>query len=200
MAENVSSDSGIFLQLKDEEKAILLSVALESITHGLRYRRPLEPDPEAYPGSLREPRAVFVTLTLLGELRGCIGTFEAAHPLVMAVAKYAYASAFSDSRFPAVTATEVPDLAIHISMVNPLSSIVFESEQDLLNQIRPGIDGLWLEEGGYRGTLLPSVWEDIPEPAEFLRRLKMKAGLSPNYWSPHIRVRRYTTESIKSTR
>jgi AMMECR1 domain-containing protein len=74
-----------------------------------------------------------------------------------------------------------------------LEPIAFQSEQELLAQIRQGVDGLLLEEGPYRGTLLPSVWEDIPEPCDFLRRLKQKAGLSANYWSNTLTVKRYTT-------
>jgi AMMECR1 domain-containing protein len=72
----------------------------------------------------------------------------------------------------------------------------FESEQDLLRQIRPGIDGLVLEEGLRRGTFLPSVWESLPEARDFLNHLKLKAGLPPDYWSPTLHVSRYTTESF----
>jgi AmmeMemoRadiSam system protein A len=147
--------------------------------------------------ALREPRAVFVTLTLDQVLRGCLGTFESGCALAINVAHYAYAAAFNDPRFSPIIAEELPLLQIHLSILSPLEDMAFASEEDLLRQIRPGQDGLLLEEGGHRGTFLPSVWEDLPEPGEFLRRLKMKAGLPPHYWSPHIRLRRYTATYIE---
>ena len=113
------------------------------------------------------------------------------------VAFYAHASAFSDTRFPALVFAEFPGLEIAISVLSPMELISFSSEPDLIRQLRPGIDGLLLEDGGYRGTFLPSVWESIPEPVDFLRRLKVKAGLYPDYWSKEIQVRRYTTFYIE---
>jgi AMMECR1 domain-containing protein len=73
---------------------------------------------------------------------------------------------------------------------------VFSSEADLLAQIRPGIDGLLLEAGGYRGTFLPSVWDSLPDSREFLRQLKRKAGLSPDYWGSDVLVSRYVTHGF----
>ena len=74
--------------------------------------------------------------------------------------------------------------------------MTFSSEADLLKQLRPGVDGLILEEDGYRGTFLPSVWESLPRPEQFLQHLKLKAGLPSDYWSGTLRVQRYTTESF----
>jgi len=71
----------------------------------------------------------------------------------------------------------------------------FDSEAELVAQLRPGIDGLVLIEGMRRGTFLPSVWEQLPDPWQFLDHLKQKAGLPSGYWSPTVRVERYTTES-----
>ena len=99
-------------------------------------------------------------------------------------------------RFQPVSASEFGDLEIHISVLSPPEPMIFTSEADLLRQIRPGIDGLILEDGAYRGTFLPSVWEQLPDPAQFLAHLKMKAGLPPNYWSDTLKVSRYTTESF----
>ena len=70
-------------------------------------------------------------------------------------------------------------------------------EQDLLAQLRPGIDGLIIEDHGRRGTFLPSVWQSLPQREDFLRHLKAKAGLPEQYWSDSIRCYRYTTEMIK---
>jgi AMMECR1 domain-containing protein len=65
-----------------------------------------------------------------------------------------------------------------------------------LSQLRPGVDGLILEEGGRRGTFLPAVWESLPEPRAFLRELKRKAGLPADHWSDTLRAHRYTVESV----
>ena len=72
----------------------------------------------------------------------------------------------------------------------------FTSEEDLIRQLRPGMDGLILKDGFNRGTFLPSVWESLPQPRDFLQHLKLKAGLPPNHWSDTIKVDRYTAESI----
>jgi len=82
-------------------------------------------------------------------------------------------------------------------VLSPPEEMAFSSEEDLLEQIRPGIDGLILQEGFRKGTFLPSVWEQLPETAAFFEHLKLKAGLSPGYWSDTLRVFRYTAEYIQ---
>jgi AmmeMemoRadiSam system protein A len=182
--------------LCEEEHILLHQVAHEAIQHGLETGEHLLVDTPRYPPPLREHRASFVTLQKYGELRGCIGTLEAARPLVEDVAHNAFAAAFQDPRFPPLATPELAELEIHISVLTPAVPMSFESEQDLLRQIRPGIDGLVLEEGLRRGTFLPSVWESLPEARDFLNHLKLKAGLPPDYWSPTLHVSRYTTESF----
>lgn len=184
------------ISLTDDEAQLLLRLARDSIEHGLRAGKPLPVEPVKYPASLRVPSGVFVTLEIHGALRGCVGTLEAVQPLVCNVAQYAFAAAFSDSRFAPLTDPEFKELELHISMLSELEAISYRSEAELLDQIRPGIDGLLLEEETCRGTLLPSVWEDIGDKTEFLRRLKQKAGLPADYWSDSIRVRRYRSTCI----
>lgn len=179
-----------------EQARLLLDLARESIAHGLRTGRPLKVDPSAYPEPLRGNAATFVTLTRDGELRGCIGTLEAYQPLVVDVAEHAYAAAFRDPRFAALTEAEFPRLRLSISILSAPEPMSFEDEADLLRQLRPGVDGLILEEDGLRGTFLPSVWESLPTPVEFLRHLKRKAGLPYDYWSKTLRVSRYTAEHL----
>lgn len=139
-------------------------------------------------------RASFVTLEIDGHLRGCIGMLEACRPLAEDVAKNAIAAAFHDPRFPPLTYKEFESIEIHISVLSPPEEIYFTSEADLLAQIRPGIDGLILEEGVRPGTFLPSVWEELPDKTQFFAHLKLKAGLSGLYWSDTLRVFRYTAE------
>jgi len=178
------------------ERAILLEVAARSIAHGLEHRRPLDLDPDTYPEPLRAIRATFVTLERRAALRGCIGVLEACRPLVADVAQNAFAAAFEDPRFPPLNAEEYPDLVIKLSILTPAEPLVFGSESELLAQLRPGIDGLILSDQGRRGTFLPSVWEQLPNPRDFLAHLKRKAGLPSGHWSETLRVARYETESF----
>lgn len=184
------------MSLNKDQQQLLLQVALDSIQHGLQTGKPLAVNLAEYPEELTEQRATFVTLEKHRQLRGCIGTLEAVRPLVEDIAKNAFSAAFKDPRFPALQAEEFDDLEIHLSILTPAEPVIFTSEQDLLTQLQPGIDGLILEEGYRRGTFLPSVWESLPEPRQFLRHLKQKAGLSPDYWSKNIRIYRYRTEMI----
>ena len=180
-----------------DEKQILLDIAARSIRHGLDRGHALKVNLHDYPAPLREQRASFVTLHINEELRGCIGMLQAIRPLVEDVAENAYAAAFRDPRFPALREDEYGQLHYHISVLNPAEPIQFSDEQDLLRQLRPGVDGLILEDGKFRGTFLPSVWESLAEPVSFLQHLKQKAGLSANYWSDSLQVQRYTVEDIE---
>jgi len=181
--------------LAPELRQQLLELAGKSIRQGLSGSR--LPVREAdYPESLRVRRATFVTLNIERALRGCIGTLEARQTLVEDVAQNAYSAAFQDPRFPALTWPEFERLHIHISILSPPEPMQFSSEKDLLAQLRPNVDGLIIEEGFYRGTFLPSVWEQLPEPSDFLRHLKQKAGMRPDHWSDRIIVRRYVAESV----
>jgi hypothetical protein len=182
--------------LAEKERRELLEVARASIREGLEQHRPLSVDPDRCPPALRQERAAFVTLTVEGRLRGCIGHLEASQALVRDVADNAFAAAFRDPRFPPLAAGELDRIHIHVSVLSPPEAVDVHSELELLDVIRPGVDGLILEEGLHRGTFLPSVWESLPDPREFLAHLKMKAGLSPEYWSDRIKVARYTAESF----
>lgn len=184
--------------LPPKERGILLEVARRSIQSGLDLGSRLNIRIEDYPENLHEKRACFVTLNKCGALRGCIGHLEAVQPLVTDVVENAHAAAFRDPRFPPLQSSELEALDIHISVLTPASPLPFTSEKDLLDNLRPGIDGLILQSGSRRGTFLPSVWESLPEPREFLRHLKLKAGMTADYWSDDIRVSRYTTESFST--
>ena len=185
-----------FTELTDEEKQTLLDVARRSIQHGLGTGRALKVDPADYSPLLQQQAATFVTLQIQHQLRGCIGTLNAYQPLVSDVAEHAYAAAFQDPRFPALSKQEEPQLDIHISILTPAEAMSFSSEEDLLRQIQPGVDGLILEAGYHRGTFLPSVWESLPDVKSFLQHLKMKAGLPVSFWSDDVKVSRYHTIAI----
>jgi len=177
-------------------KALLLDVARQSIEWGLRTGQPLAVDPDAYPPELGELRATFVTLRRRGELRGCVGGLVASRPLVADVAHSAFGAAFRDNRFPALEASELDQIETHISILSPLEPLSAPDEKALLDAIRPGIDGLVVRDGARQGTFLPAVWESLPEPAEFWRELKRKAGISLDAWSSRWEIFRYTVESL----
>jgi len=182
--------------LNKKNKQILLDLAYQSIQTGLDKGHPLSINLRDYPFELSQQRATFVTLEKNKQLRGCIGMLDAVLPLAEDICENAYSAAFKDLRFPKVEQEELADLDIHLSILSPSEEIIFTSEQDLITQIRPNVDGLILESGSRKGTFLPSVWQSIPTSGQFLQHLKQKAGLAKNFWSDQIKVYRYTTEMI----
>ena len=186
----------VLMSLNKEHQQLLLALARASIQQGLKTGRSLKVNVDDYPRALVECRATFVTLELHQQLRGCIGRLDATRPLIEDVAENAFLAAFQDPRFPPLAIDELDALEIHISLLTESSPLLFSSEQDLISQLQPNIDGLILEEGHRRGTFLPSVWEQLPEPKQFFQHLKQKAGLAANYWSDTFKVYRYQTESI----
>jgi len=176
----------------------LLQVALSSIENGLRSGSPETVNSQDYIQELRDSRACFVTLRKDQSLRGCIGSLEPRGPLVADVASNAFAAAFRDQRFHKLEAGELDSLDIGISVLGPSQALAFDSQQALLDMLRPGQDGLILQDRTARATFLPAVWKSIPQPAEFIDQLKIKAGLTADYWSDTLEVWRYTTESFNA--
>jgi len=179
-----------------EHREILFSLANDSIRHGLDYGKPIQININQLHPDLIVEGASFVTLEKHGQLRGCIGSIDACRPLAEDITHNAWAAAFQDPRFDRLQETELNELDIFISILSKPETIDFTSEQDLLKQIRPEIDGLIIEAAGRRGTFLPSVWESLPDKKSFLSHLKMKAGLPQNYWSEELKISRYITEYI----
>jgi AmmeMemoRadiSam system protein A len=196
--ENLGVTSGgcANLLLSSEHREILLRLAASSIEHGLEFSKAKPVNSAEYPAELQILRPVFVTLKVANDLRGCVGTLEDLHPLVANVAKYAFKSAFSDPRFPKVNREEILGLRMQISILNQPEALQFSSENELVEQLRPGVDGLIFEERPFRSTLLPSAWEGATDKALFLAQLKRKAGFPSNYWSGSLKIHRYTTFCI----
>jgi AmmeMemoRadiSam system protein A len=189
------SSADLQQELAPEHRRTLLALARAAIETGLNGEH-MELCVDDYPRLLRQTRATFVTLHLDDTLRGCIGSLEARQALVEDVAHNAHAAAFNDPRFPPLVRDEFGRLAIHISVLSVPELLSFESEDDLLRQLRPQVDGLILEEHAQRATFLPSVWDQLPEPRVFLRDLKLKAGLPADHWSRSLRVSRYTVQAF----
>jgi AmmeMemoRadiSam system protein A len=183
------------MPLNESQRTLLLMTARQSIDYGFSHKRPLPVTPKEHP-PLDKPGASFVTLHHKGHLRGCIGSLEAYRPLLVDVAEHAFDAAFGDPRFEPLQSQELDGLSVDISILSAPMELRFDNQQDLLAQIRPGIDGLILAEGARRGTFLPSVWESLATTTDFLQHLKLKAGLPGGYWSDTIKVWRYTTESF----
>ena len=182
--------------LRPEFQRILLRAARDSIEGGLLTGMPIEVRLSDYPPELRSNRAAFVTLEIEGELRGCVGTIKAHRPLIEDVIHNAFASAFMDSRFPKLAQQECGRLEISISLLSDLEALLFDSESDAAAKLRPGIDGLMIEQAAFRGTYLPSMWETVPDPGEFLKGVKVKAGLPRDYWSASLKLWRFTAETF----
>jgi uncharacterized protein len=180
----------------EQEQKILRDIADASIRNGFANHKPLDVNFTDYPQKLCELGACFVTLEIHNVLRGCIGSLEAYRPLILDVAQNAYLAAFKDPRFHSLTYDEYKLITMKISVLTKPVPIYFSSEANLLEQLKPGIDGLILTNNGRRGTFLPAVWESLTEPKVFLEHLKMKAGFPADYWSDTIVVERYTAEII----
>ena len=146
---------------------------------------------------LEEPGATFVTLTLQGQLRGCIGSLEAYRPLIEDVQSNAVASAFRDPRFLPLGKDEFAEVVIEVSLLSKPELIRHSSEEDALAQLTPGRDGVILQYGQHRATYLPQVWAQLPEPGSFIAHLKEKAGLPDNFWSDDIQLSHYTVQKWK---
>lgn len=171
----------------------LLTIARNAIVHHLGG---VEKQHDVYPW-MKEPGASFVTLTQQDNLRGCIGSLDAHRPIIDDVRANAIAAAMHDPRFMPLSAGELAHTRIEVSLLSTAESMVFNSEQQVLTMLRPGIDGVVLEYGQTRGTFLPQVWESLPEPADFMAHLKRKAGLPAGFWHQDIRLSRYTVTKWK---
>ncbi len=177
--------------MKKEDKGdILLAIARESLAAALGLGQESFRD-EPW---LHEPGATFVTLHRNDELRGCVGSIQAYRPLLDDVRQNARAAAFSDTRFAPVRRDEYPELSIEVSLLSPSEPFEFESQEDALARLRPGVDGIVFEFQGRRSTFLPQVWEQLPDPWDFLAHLKRKAGLPAAFWHPDVKLWRYTVK------
>lgn len=175
----------------------VLRTALASIRAGMANGRPLAVSLADHPEALRGQGACFVTLKRNGQLRGCMGSAAAWRPLIEDVAENAFRAAFRDPRFPPLREDEFEGLALSVSVLSAPQPLRFRDETDLVGQLRPGGDGLIIQDAGRRALFLPSVWEMLPDPRLFLSHLKVKAGLAPDHWSQGFQAHRFSAIEIK---
>jgi AmmeMemoRadiSam system protein A len=179
--------------MQTDQGKLLLTIARAAISNALDVPRTAD---ETAPW-LAEHGACFVTLTQHGQLRGCIGTLQAHRSLLEDVKSNAVSAALHDPRFMPLRAAELDSTRIEVSLLSPPQALAFRDETDALAQLRPHVDGVVFEYRHYRSTFLPQVWEQLPQPQQFMAHLKQKAGLPSDFWSPDIQLSRYTVDKWK---
>jgi hypothetical protein len=147
--------------------------------------------------ALCEDGASFVTLTIHGDLRGCIGSLEAHQSLALDVREHAYQAAFEDYRFPPLTKSELPAISIEISHLTVPVDLTYETADELLAALKPGVDGVILQDGFKRATFLPQVWDQLPQAEAFLSHLCAKMGAPADLWrNKKLKVQIYHVEEF----
>jgi len=183
--------------LSQDERNLLLKLAREALTAVVKGRSMPDLDLEDLSPMLQQDGVTFVTLTRDGQLRGCIGALKPKKPLAEDVRDHAVAAGMHDFRFPAVEPDELPHIDIEISRLTLPKRLDYETPQDLLNMLRPGIDGVIIRDSGRRATFLPQVWGKIPDPEDFLSQLCTKMDASPNLWRKKpVKVQVYQVEEF----
>lgn len=174
----------------------LLGIARQSIEAGLVSGEALSLDTANLQGALAAPLDVFVTLTQRGALRGCMGALQSSNPLAQNAAVCAFNAAFKDPRFSQLKTSEAVHTRIEISVLSEMEPIVSSDRNNLLQQLQPMVDGLLMEDRGYRSIFLPKVWQKLGSAEEFLDHLLTKAGLPCDHWTSTIRFSRFHTTSF----
>jgi len=165
-----------------EERRQLLQLARQSLNAAANGGTMPVLDASFWPAKLRAPNGCFVTLTKGGQLRGCIGNILPHRPLYQAVAENARSAALNDGRFTPVTAAELSQIEIEVSVLTVPQAVSFSSPDDLLAKLRPHRDGVVLQVQGSGATYLPQVWSHFPDKAQFMNSLAEKAGCRPDAW------------------
>jgi len=184
-------------KLTSDEKSTLLQIARQTLEAGVHGQKlpPLELN--SMSPRLQENGASFVTLTINGNLRGCIGALEPYQPLAQDVREHTIAAALQDYRFQNVQPGELPKIEIEVSRLTVPVPLEYDSPEDLLEKLRPGLDGVLLRDGHQRATFLPQVWDKLPDPADFLDNLCYKMGAPSNLWrKKHLEVLIYQVEEF----
>ena len=168
--------------LTDKEGEYLLNMARQTIERELFARKKPGKSDADMPVIFLERRGTFVTLTINGNLRGCIGHIIPQESLIRGIEINAINAAFQDPRFRPLTREEWEEVRIEISILTDPKRLVYSDSNDLLKRLRPGIDGVIIKKGLHQSTFLPQVWEQLPEKEEFLTHLCLKAGLEADAW------------------
>lgn len=177
-------------------KQSLLKIVKQSILTAIEQGKRYHPKREDFDNALFNKGASFVTIKKNGRLRGCIGSVIPNQSVAHSLSDNAFSAALNDKRFSRLTSEELKNIDFTISLLTNFEPIIFDSYSDLLSKIEPKTDGLIIEDGERQGVFLPSVWQQIPNKDDFITELKIKAGISPTYWSQKIKIYRFRTVEI----
>lgn len=180
----------------DKYGSQMIAAARRSLHYAVK-QDTYRPQRKDYDEHLFDRGAVFVTLHKNGKLRGCIGSLYPRQAVVADIATNARAAALEDGRFEPLAEDELDDVRISVSLLTGYERINYRDEADLLEQMQSGTDGIVIRDGDRQGLFLPSVWEEISDKQSFLNNLKLKAGMSPSFWSNDIKVYRFRTVEVK---
>ena len=168
--------------LSEAQGEALLAEARRTISSRLEGKNGPSGESKGLPAIFNEKRGTFVTLTIHGGLRGCIGHIIPQESLIEGIRENALNAAFRDPRFRPLTRDEWKDVHIEISILTEPKPLSYTDAQDLLGKLRPGIDGVIIKKGFHQSTFLPQVWDQLPDKREFLSHLCLKAGLDGDAW------------------
>ena len=190
------------MNIKKEQGDILLYYARQTITEKLG--RHFDPQDAAQlkkklqDSCFDTPKGTFVTLTLNGQLRGCIGNINATVNLRKGVRQNAISAALHDPRFAPLTLSELDRVHIEISILTELLPLAHSGGDDLVSKLRPNIDGVVISRDLNQATFMPQVWKQLPWPEDFLGHLCLKAGLpADTWWTEVLAVQTYQVVSFE---
>ena len=165
-----------------KNQTFLLSLARHALETYVKTGQTIHPDENQLDEEVCQKGATFVTLHKQNQLRGCIGTLSAYQPIFADVIEHAIAAGTQDYRFPVVREEELSQLHFEVSILSNPVPLPYTSPENLLQQLRVGMDGVVISSGFQRATFLPQVWESIPDKEEFLNQLCRKMGVKGNAW------------------
>jgi AmmeMemoRadiSam system protein A len=184
--------------LSEDEGNYLLVVARNTIKNRLNNMEEPQIDWKDLPEKFHEQLGTFVTLTIDGNLRGCIGHIIPRETVIEGIRENSINAAFRDPRFPPLTREEFDKIDIEISILTTPEELSYTDADDLLNKLRPGVDGLIVKKGHYEATFLPQVWDQLPDKEEFLSHLCLKAGLAHDSWRKEkLQVSTYQVQAFE---
>jgi AmmeMemoRadiSam system protein A len=187
-------------KLKEEQGLALVKLARKTIEEKLGVSCSLSPSCENVlkDDALGTKCGTFVTLTIEGQLRGCIGCLDSRDPVVEGVKHNAANAAFHDPRFRPLSRKELDNIRVEVSILTEPEACEYSCSEDLLSKLRPGVDGVIIRCGYASATFLPQVWEQLPDKVEFLTHLCMKAGLPADAWQKNkLEVQLYQVQCFE---
>jgi len=187
-----------FANFTKEEKECLLFLAKKSIAAGFSNppARFFIAEKKLAGENLKKKAACFVTLTIGGNLRGCIGNLLPVQSLYKDVMENARAAAFSDYRFFPLAKQEYESVKVEISVLSELRKFKYQTKNELLEYLGKNKSGVVLRKEKLAATFLPQVWEEIERPEEFLNQLCQKAGMASGEWKNGIEIEIYEVLKI----